>query len=311
MISQQQDLEFMRQAFELSKNCKPEDDRVHPYVGAVIVNAQGHLISTGYRGQTPGKGAHAEQEALKDQRPDVLRGATVYTTLEPCTIRGREPSCCSRLIRAEVAEVVIGMLDPNRDIRGKGWWELEQNNINVRYFDASVVREIRRLNRDFIEYQLGVGLMITAVQPNGRPEIAVTPDHRAKTVLLEVPSGKIIIRGTYRVKPTRGDRIVMLVRRGRKGTRYFPQETINFDYDREKGIWQAPSAWVRAVGDTAENEFVIARVSDDLDVAMQHYVTVHTDVLKDHKIDKWIGIIMDAEPPGLERLASLWVRVAT
>ncbi len=51
-------------------------------------------------------------------------------------------------------------------------------------------------------------------------------------------------------------------------------------------------------------------MSEDLNVALQHYGTVHTDVLKDHKIDKWIGIVMPIDPPGLERLANLWVRVA-
>ena len=305
-LSPEQNLEFMKQAFDLARKCRPEDDRVHPCVGAVIIMPNGNVIATGYRGQHT-SGHHAEQEALSDQRQDVLRGAIVYTTLEPCTVRGKEPSCCLRLIKSEVSEVVIGMLDPNRDIRGKGWWELEQNHIKVRYFDADIVQEIHRLNRDFIEYQLGVGLMITAVQPEGSPELVVTPDHRARREVLSVPSGKLTICGTYRVKPTRGDRIVMLVHRS---NRYFPQPAINFDHDRGKGLWQAPSAWVQAEGDIADNELIIARVSDDLDVAFQHYNTVHSDVLRDLKIDKWVGVVMNTEPPGLERLANLWVRSA-
>jgi pyrimidine deaminase RibD-like protein len=314
MLKPEQDLAFMKKALELSRQCEPEDDRVHPFVGAVIVTQNGQVISTGYRGQ-PIRGSdrrttgdHAEQVALFGQRPDVLRGAIVYTTLEPCTLRGKEPSCCERLTKADVSEVVIGMLDPNRDIRGKGWWELEQRGIRVRYFDADIVQEIRRLNRDFIDYQFGVGLMITAIQAEGKPEIPVTADHRSKREVLELPNGKLTIRGSYRVKPTRGDRIVLLVRRG---NRYMPQQAINFDHDRANGIWQAPAAYVWGKG--TENELVIARISEDLEVAIQHYNTVHSVLKEEPKLDKiefnrWIALIMNTEPPGFERLADLLVR---
>jgi hypothetical protein len=196
---------------------------------------------------------------------------------------------------------VIGMLDPNRDIRGKGWWELEEGGINVRYFDSDIAQEIRRLNSDFIDYQLGVGLLITHTQPKNSAELTVSADHRAKRVILNVPGGMLTVRGTYRVKPTRGDRIVMFVRRG---NRYMPQQAINFDYDRENRFWQAPSAWVGAEGDINDNELIIARVSDDLHIAFQHYNTVHSET------NRLIGIIMNIEPSGFERLASLWMRVS-
>jgi pyrimidine deaminase RibD-like protein len=293
------DRAFMREALSLSRECNPEDDRVHPYVGAVVVTQKGQVIATGYRGQNK-PGRHAEQEALLDKPLDVLRGAIIYTTLEPCTVRGREEPCCSRIIRAGIVEVVIGMLDPNRDIRGKGWWQLEEHRIEVRYFDSDIVQEIRDLNREFIDYQLGVGLMFTAVQPKDSAEIAVNMNHRAGREILRVPRGMLTMRGTYRVKPTRGDRIVMFVRRG---NRYMPQQAIDFEYDRSNDLWQAPSAWVNCDGETCDNELVIARVSDDLHIAFQHYNTVHSVT------DKWIGVIMNTEPPGFERLASLWVRV--
>ena len=244
--------------------------------------------------------------ALDGQRPDVLRGAIVYTTLEPCTVRGEQASCCSRLIKAGVAEVVIGMLDPNRDIRGRGWWELEDNRIRVRYFEPDIAEQVRHLNRDFIDYQLGVGLLITAVQPDGKPELIVTSDHRAKRNVLQVPAGRLMIRGGYRVKPTRGDRIVPFVRRGNN---YRPQRAITFDYDQENRMWQAPSAYVWG---NRENELIIARVSKDFDVAIRHYNTVHTaldsnEKLKTIDFEKWIPIVIETEPSGFESLAHLWV----
>jgi pyrimidine deaminase RibD-like protein len=299
-MTREKDHEYMKLAFELSRLCKTEEDgRVHPCVGAVVVRPNGDLIKRAYRGQKV-VGRHAEQEALLDQPSDVLEGAIVYTTLEPCTVRGQQEPCSSRLIRARVSEVVIGMLDPNRDIRGKGWCELEDKGIKVRYFDYDIARQIHALNQEFIDYQLGVGLWITIVQPESSAAIPVDQEHRTKEKVLTVRVGKLTIRGSYKVKPTRGDRIVMFVRRG---NRYFPQQGIDFDHDHGKRLWQAPSAWVEAVGDDSGNELVIARVSEDLHIAFQHYVAVHSVT------QRWIGIIMNPEPPGFERLASLWVHV--
>jgi diaminohydroxyphosphoribosylaminopyrimidine deaminase/5-amino-6-(5-phosphoribosylamino)uracil reductase len=167
MINKDRDEELMRMAVDLSKRSRAEDDgRIHPMVGAVITHQSGKIISTGYRGQyTPGN--HAEQEALVGINEDVVAGAIVYSTLEPCTFRGKQTPCCLRLIDRSVSEIVIGILDPNPDIRGRGWWKFEERKIKVRNFAQQFVEEIREMNRDFINYQLGPGLMVTALQPRG------------------------------------------------------------------------------------------------------------------------------------------------
>jgi pyrimidine deaminase RibD-like protein len=125
VMTPEQDLAFITLALDLSRESKSEDDgRIHPFVGAVIAHPDGHLISSGYRGQhTPGN--HAEQEALIGIDESVVRGSVVYSTLEPCTSRGRQTACCLRLLNAGVAEVVIGILDPNPDIRGRGEYKFE------------------------------------------------------------------------------------------------------------------------------------------------------------------------------------------
>ena len=62
-----------------------EDDRVHPKVGAVIVK-DGRVLSTAHRGEPIGN--HAEFVALEKKLSDeAVAGATVFTTLEPCTTR--------------------------------------------------------------------------------------------------------------------------------------------------------------------------------------------------------------------------------
>ena len=234
----------------------------------------------------------------------------MYSTLEPCTFRGKQTPCCLRLIDRGVSEIVIGILDPNRDIRGRGWWKFEEQKIKVRNFAQQFVKEIREMNRDFINYQLGPGLMVTAIQPEGADEIALTEHHRARREPLEVRRGRISVKGTYRVRPSRGDSIRMLLRFSQT---YYPQAPIDFGFDHENSLWRCPSVWLGwdGMGDVSDYEIIVARLSEDLNVATRHYSTVNR-VMKNnkHKLDNiWIGIEMDPEPPGFERLASLTLRV--
>ena len=111
---------FMRIAIEAAKKCTPEDERVHPKVGVVVVRPGNDPVIS-FRGQESA-GEHAEYTALERHLPnDTIVGATIYTTLEPCTSR-KHPKvpCAERLIERKVARVVIGMLDPNPVITGRG-----------------------------------------------------------------------------------------------------------------------------------------------------------------------------------------------
>jgi pyrimidine deaminase RibD-like protein len=302
------DEQLMRMAVELSKRSRAENDgRVHPKVGAVIAHRNGEIISTGFRGQyTPGN--HAEQEALVGIPEDVVAGSVVYSTLEPCTFRGKQTPCCLRLIDRSVSEVVIGILDPNPDIRGRGWWKFEERGIRVRNFPQELVKEIREMNQDFINHQLGPGLMITAIQPDGTNEIAVSEHHRAKRETLEVRRGRISVKGTYQVRPSPGESIFMFVRFSRT---YYPQAPIDFGFDQDNSLWRCPKVWLGydGMGNLADYEIIVARLSDDLRVAARHYSTVNRVMNNKHNLDVWIGIEMDLEPPGFERLTSLTLGV--
>jgi pyrimidine deaminase RibD-like protein len=303
------DEQLMRMAVELSKQSRAENDgRIHPMVGAVITRQNGEIISTAYRGRYTA-GNHAEQEALVDIPEDVVAGAVVYSTLEPCTFRGKQTPCCLRLIDRGVSEVVVGILDPNPDIRGSGWWKFEERGIKVRNFTQELVKEIREMNRDFINHQLGPGLMITSIQPEGTNEIKVSEHHRAGRELLTVPRGRVSVRGTYRVRPSRGESISAFVRSGRT---YYPQAPIDFGFDHHNSLWLCPSVYLgskRMVG-PSELEIIIARLSDDLNVATRHYSTVNRFMKNKHSLDVWVGIEIDPEPPGFERLASLIMSVS-
>jgi hypothetical protein len=147
--------------------------------------------------------------------------------------------------------------------------------------------------------------MITAIQPGGADEIAVTEHHRAKRETIEVQRGRISVKGTYRVRPSPGESIRMFVR---FSDTYYPQAPIDFGFDHDNSLWQCPSVWLGYDGmeNPSDYEIIIARLNDDVSVATRHYSTVNRVMREKHKKDNiWIGIEMAQEPPGFERLASL------
>lgn len=142
------DWHFANMALEEARKSVAEDDRVHPMVGAVVVK-DGKVISQAHRGETPA--SHAEFIALEKKHPDSeLAGSTVYTTLEPCTTRNHPKiPCVERLIERKVSRVVIGMLDPDPRITGRGQRRLRQANITTDLFPSDLMSKVEELNRKF------------------------------------------------------------------------------------------------------------------------------------------------------------------
>jgi pyrimidine deaminase RibD-like protein len=143
---------FARMAIdEARKSVSENDGRPRPKVGAVIVKS-GQVLSTAYRGEF--RGNHAEFIALEKKLNDeAIVGATVYTTLEPCTTRNPPKiPCVERLIARRVARVVIGMIDPDIRISGQGIRKLVNANIEVSLFPHDLVLELEELNREFTRF---------------------------------------------------------------------------------------------------------------------------------------------------------------
>jgi len=146
------DYKFARLAVdEARKSVSEQDGRPHPKVGAVVVK-NGQVLSAAYRGEFEGN--HAEYIALEKHLSDTAAaGATVYTTLEPCTTRNHPKiPCAQRLIERKVARVVIGMLDPDHRISGKGQRKLRTANIVTDFFPPNLMTEVEELNREFTRY---------------------------------------------------------------------------------------------------------------------------------------------------------------
>ncbi|OYY71899.1 bifunctional diaminohydroxyphosphoribosylaminopyrimidine deaminase/5-amino-6-(5-phosphoribosylamino)uracil reductase RibD [Sphingomonas sp. 28-63-12] len=100
----------------------------NPHVGCVIVK-NGHVVGRGWT--QPGGRPHAEAMALA-MAGDAARGATLYTTLEPCAHRStRGPACAGLLADAGLASVVIALGDPDPRTNGNGITQLKAAGITV------------------------------------------------------------------------------------------------------------------------------------------------------------------------------------
>jgi pyrimidine deaminase RibD-like protein len=133
-----------------ARKCTSEGNAVKPKVGAAV-SRENVLVASAHRGELEA-GQHAEYTLLEGKcTSEKLAGATVYTTLEPCTSRNPpKVPCVDRLVARKVSRVVIGMLDPDERIRGRGILALRKANIRVDLFPPDLMTELEELNRDFI-----------------------------------------------------------------------------------------------------------------------------------------------------------------
>ena len=99
----------------------------NPSVGCVIVR-DGRIVGRGFHEYALLD--HAEVRALK-AASEYSRHATAYVTLEPCCHQGRTPPCADRLIESGVRRVVVGRVDPNPRVSGKGIERLKLAGIQV------------------------------------------------------------------------------------------------------------------------------------------------------------------------------------
>ncbi len=100
----------------------------NPWVGAVIVNDDGVVVGEGHT-QAPGE-SHAEIEALR-RAGERARGATMVVTLEPCCHVGRTGPCVDAIVEAGIRRVVVGTLDPDARVSGRGVMSLKASGVDV------------------------------------------------------------------------------------------------------------------------------------------------------------------------------------
>jgi diaminohydroxyphosphoribosylaminopyrimidine deaminase/5-amino-6-(5-phosphoribosylamino)uracil reductase len=136
--------EFLELALELAERGRGTT-KPNPVVGAVLVR-DGEVVGRGWHERAGGP--HAEIVAL-DAAGDASRGATLYTTLEPCAHHGRTPPCVEALVAAGVSKVVAAVGDPNPKTDGQGFGGLRAAGVEVEIADGDASRRARRQNEAY------------------------------------------------------------------------------------------------------------------------------------------------------------------
>lgn len=144
------DESFMQRALQLA-----EYGRGHvspnPMVGCVLV-AAGQIIGEGWHRNYGGP--HAEVQAVRDAEKrgneNLLKSATAYVTLEPCSHFGKTPPCADLLINKKIKRVVVANHDPNPLVAGCGLTMLQEAGIEV--VTGILTNQGQELNRRFFTF---------------------------------------------------------------------------------------------------------------------------------------------------------------
>lgn len=192
---------WMRRALELARRgiglTSP-----NPAVGAVLVK-DGRLIGEGWH-RKAGQG-HAEVEALRNAREQgnesLVRGATAFVTLEPCSTHGRTGACTNALKEAGVAKVVYGATDPNPQHAGAADKVLAEAGIEVipgvlEEECQDVIRPFAKWIRTGLPYVIakcGQSLDGRIVRPAGESQWLTSEASRAHAMGLRVRADAILI----------------------------------------------------------------------------------------------------------------------
>ncbi|WP_394351616.1 bifunctional diaminohydroxyphosphoribosylaminopyrimidine deaminase/5-amino-6-(5-phosphoribosylamino)uracil reductase RibD [Spongiivirga citrea] len=137
----------MRRCLELAKkgigNTYP-----NPSVGCVVVY-DNKIIGEGFTSEYGGP--HAEVNAIENVHDkSLLKKATLYVTLEPCSHFGKTPPCADLIIRHEIYQVVIGTIDLNQKVSGKGVEKLREAGCNVQV--GCLEDECKEHHKRFLTY---------------------------------------------------------------------------------------------------------------------------------------------------------------
>jgi diaminohydroxyphosphoribosylaminopyrimidine deaminase/5-amino-6-(5-phosphoribosylamino)uracil reductase len=138
------DEDWLRAAIELSRKCTPSGTAYS--VGAIVVGAYGDELARGYSREGDAF-VHAEEAALAKlaESPVDSQDATMYSSMEPCSVRQSRPRTCTELIiAAGIRRVVFALREPPLFVDCHGVELLQQAGIQVVEVPdlAGVVRDI-------------------------------------------------------------------------------------------------------------------------------------------------------------------------
>jgi len=189
----------MRRALDLAASVRASASP-NPWVGSVIEPG-------GFEGATqPPGGPHAEIVAL-DRAGEAARGATLVVTLEPCAHQGRTGPCVDAILDAGVARVVVGIEDPDPNVRGEGIARLRAAGVEVELgVCADEVRaqlapylKHRSTGRPWVVLKLAASVDGRTAAPDGTSQWITGDAARADAHRLRAESDAVIVgAGTVR-----------------------------------------------------------------------------------------------------------------
>ncbi|NJM16401.1 MAG: bifunctional diaminohydroxyphosphoribosylaminopyrimidine deaminase/5-amino-6-(5-phosphoribosylamino)uracil reductase RibD, partial [Bacteroidales bacterium] len=140
---------YMQRALELAAlglgNTYP-----NPVVGAVLVY-NNMIIGEGYHHKAGEP--HAEINALNSvKNKSLIKHATLYVTLEPCSHVGKTPPCADAIIEHGIKKVVVAMKDPFEKVAGRGITRLQENGVEV--VTGVMEEQSMELNLRFITFHV-------------------------------------------------------------------------------------------------------------------------------------------------------------
>jgi len=136
---------YMNIALKLAEKARGNTSP-NPLVGTVLVKND-EIIGKGYHKKRGFN--HAEVEALHSCNVS-LKGATMYVTLEPCCFYGHTPPCTQTILKSGITKVIVGMIDPNPNVNGKGIRELKEGGVEVEV--GFLQDEISKQNEIYIKH---------------------------------------------------------------------------------------------------------------------------------------------------------------
>jgi diaminohydroxyphosphoribosylaminopyrimidine deaminase/5-amino-6-(5-phosphoribosylamino)uracil reductase len=202
-VNPSEDEIWMQAAIGLARSVRARTSP-NPWVGAVLVPTGDEPVTEGAT-EPPG-GRHAEVQAL-DLAGESARGSTLYVTLEPCSHHGRTPPCTEAVVRAGVGRVVVGMVDPDPRVSGRGVEQLRDAGVDVEVgVLAPDIENLlapylkhRRTGRPWVVLKLAATLDGRIAAPDGSSKWITGPQARADAHLLRAESDAVLVgAGTVR-----------------------------------------------------------------------------------------------------------------
>jgi diaminohydroxyphosphoribosylaminopyrimidine deaminase / 5-amino-6-(5-phosphoribosylamino)uracil reductase len=195
--------EWMAEAIAAGQSVRSQTSP-NPWVGAVVVPAGDDPVAVGAT-EPPG-GRHAEVVALELAGPTAA-GATLYVTLEPCSHFGRTPPCAEAVTAAGIRRVVVGVLDPDPQVSGRGVQMLRDAGLDVTVgvMSEEVGQSLapylahRSRGTPWVVLKLAATLDGRIAAPDGSSKWITGPEARADAHVLRAESDAVLVgAGTVR-----------------------------------------------------------------------------------------------------------------